>query len=55
MSSNPFSGDQNVPATSGNGAGIDLSQFDDDFESAELSVSELVWFSFDLFCCPCAC
>jgi len=35
MSSNPFAGDQNVPATSGNGAGIDLSQFDDDFESAE--------------------
>lgn len=35
MSSNPFAGDQNVPATNGKGAGIDLSQFDDDFESAE--------------------
>ena len=35
MSSNPFADDQNVPATNGNGAGINLSQFDDDFESAE--------------------
>jgi len=35
MSSNPFADNQNVPATNGNGAGIDLSQFDDDFESAE--------------------
>lgn len=34
MSSNPF--DQDVPMQSGNGAGIDLSAFDDDFEAAKV-------------------
>jgi len=33
MSANPF--DQDVPVQGGNGAGIDLSAFDDDFEAAE--------------------
>lgn len=34
MSANPF--DQDVPVHDGNGAGIDLSAFDDDFEAAEV-------------------
>ena len=34
MSANPF--DQDVPVHDGNGAGIDLSAFDEDFEAAEV-------------------